>query len=252
MPTKDEWFKTKIAFNMIFQSFYSSSASNLYVVTAANGKRLLIECGCRWKQLLKAIAYKLDNIAGCCITHSHLDHSRAIEDVLDNGIDVFASHGTLEALGVVHRRAFRLQDKDTCIVSDDFKVFPFAVSHDAAEPLGFIVKSDGESLLFVTDTNLVKPRFACAFNTIAICCNYDGELLKKRVENKDINETFAKRLLDSHMEWHTTKSYIRDCCNLDKCTEIHLLHMSGSNIDKEKIRAEFEKEFMIKTMIAGS
>lgn len=251
---------------MKFESFYSSSSANFYVVTAANGKRLLIECGCTWKKLLKALDYKLENVVGCLLTHEHQDHAKAVEDVLEAGIDVFASAGTFKALGVEHRKATCIANLDNFYIQSEFRILPFDVHHDAAEPLGFIVhdRSSNEALLFVTDTSHIEPRFAREFNIIAICCSYDGELLAKLEAGDKINTELAKRLLESHMSKETTKHYLggyyedtetnekMKICNLGKCTEIHLLHMSGSNIDKEKIRAEIEDEFFIKTLIAGS
>ncbi|MHC4324091.1 MAG: MBL fold metallo-hydrolase [Planctomycetota bacterium] len=237
---------------MRFNSYFSSSKANLYEVIASSGKRLLIECGCTWKQLLKAIDHDLSNIAGCIISHSHNDHSKAIEDVMDNGIDVYSSEDTFNAIEEslhLHRRARVIRALERFYVGSEFIVMPFAVEHDVP-CMGFVVHADHESLLFITDTMMIKQRFGCAFNIIAICCSYDGETIRDLVEAEKINETYAKRLISSHMEKNTTKSYIKDCCNLDKCTEIHLLHMSGSNIDKEKVRAELEKEFFIKTLIA--
>ena len=238
---------------MKFDSFSSSSRANLYCVTAANGKRLLIECGCTWKKLQKALNHDLSDIVGCLLTHEHKDHSKCVEDVLENGIDVYASAGTFDALGVVHRKALRIYDMERFTIDDMFMIFPFPVNHDANEPLGFIVVENGslESLLFVTDTSHIKQKFGLAFSIIALCCNYDGDLLRKREEAGEINTEFAKRLLTSHMERGVTKKYIADSCNLSKCTEIHLLHMSGDNIAQEAVRAEFENEFIVKTHIAG-
>lgn len=238
---------------MKFDSYYSSSSGNLYCVTAGNGKRLLIDPGVTWKKVQKALSYDLTNIAGCLISHEHKDHSKAVEDVLMSEIDVYASKGTFDALGVEHRKAHIIRDKESFNIDDTFNVFPFALQHDAAETLGFVIMDRiyKEDMLFVTDTCVIKQWFGLAFSIIAICCNYDGRLLRDRVDNGDCNEVLAKRLLDSHMEWHVTKTYIAESCCLDKCTEIHLLHMSLSNIDKEAVRAEFENEFMTKTFIAG-
>ena len=105
--------------------------------------------------------------------------------------------------------------------------------------------------LFVTDTSHIKQRFGIAFDILAICCGYDGAVLAKRQETGDINEALAIRLLTSHMERNVTKGYIAECCCLDKCTEIHLLHMSGGNISQEATRQEFEDEFLRTTHIAG-
>ena len=238
---------------MKFESYYSSSSSNLYCVTAGNGKRILIECGATWKKLQKALSYDLSNIVGCLVTHEHKDHSKAVEDVLTAQIDVYASAGTLEALFVEHRNAHVIRGKQPFTIADTFDVFPFDVTHDAVEPLGFVIKDRfcNEYMLFVTDTSVIKQKFGIAFSVIAICCSYDGAVLREREASGDCNGDLAKRLLTSHMERNVTKAYIKECCCLDKCTEIHLLHMSGNNIDKEKTRAEFEKEFMTTTYVAG-
>jgi phosphoribosyl 1,2-cyclic phosphodiesterase len=207
---------------------------------------------------MKALDFKLDNIAGCLVTHAHMDHAHSVEWLLDNGIDVYASEDTFKALDEslhLHRRAKVIEPLYGTIIADTFRAFPFPVEHDVEGAYGYVVETGGwfnwkESLLFITDTMMVKQKFALEFNIIAICCNYDKDILNKRVEDGTINETYAKRLLESHMEKETTKDYLRKC-NLGKCTEIHLLHMSGHNTDKEKIRAEIEKEFFIKTIIAG-
>ncbi len=89
---------------MRFEQLYSSSSGNLYVVTASNGKRLLIECGVTWADLKKALDYDLSDIVGCLVSHEHMDHSKAVADVIKAGIDVYASWGTIEALGVKDSR----------------------------------------------------------------------------------------------------------------------------------------------------
>ena len=238
---------------MRFEAIYSSSKSNLYIVTAGNGKRLLIECGCTPKQFQKAVGYKLDGIVGCLVTHCHDDHSHCIEFVLDSEIDVYASLGTFEALGVVHRKAHVIRDKERFVIDKTFEVFPFDEIHDVAEPLGFKIKeiSSKEELLFATDTMLIKPRFGVEFSIICLGCNYDGEILSEMVDSGDINEFVAKRINDNHLSVYATLDYLRRCCCLDKCHEIWLLHMSGSNIDKEKTRAEVETELCVPTYVAG-
>lgn len=236
---------------MRFIAHYSSSKHNLYTVETVGGRRLLIECGCTPKQLQNKLDYKLDNIVGCLTSHEHNDHSQSAEWLLKNGIDCYMSRGTMQALDLIHRRIYILENSHAIDIRGFF-VFPFDVNHDACEPLGFIIKTpDQEYLFFVTDTSHIRQRFRLAFNIIAICCNYDKTILQSKVDAGKINETFATRLLTSHMEKDVAKDYIRRFCNLSKCREIHLLHMSGNNIEKQKIRDEFEKEFFISTYIAG-
>lgn len=236
---------------MQFDQLYSSSSGNLYMVTAANGKRLMIECGVTWYKLQQALNYDLSGIVGCLCSHEHKDHSKAVKDVMQAGIDVFTSEATFESQHLLrHRRAKVVKDKTVISFGTNFQVRVFSINHDAAEPLGFVIKCDNECLLFATDTSHINQRFKWPFNIIAIECSYDKDILMKRVEAGDINEEVAKRLLTSHMEKREAMRYLDQFCNLSKCREIHLLHMSGDNIDKAQAKKDFEKKFLIETRIA--
>lgn len=236
---------------MTFEQIYSSSRANLYTVTANNGRRLLLECGVRWPILLKALNYDLSNIDACLLTHEHQDHACAIKQVMAAGIDVYASDGTFEALGVKGRRAKSVPHGYyyDIVVFGSFHIFPFDIIHDAAEPLGYIITNEGEYLLFCPDSGFIKQRFAIPFTIIALECSYDIKILEHRVDTQDINETLAKRLLASHAEKQTTMNYLAEFCNLSKCLEIHLLHCSADNLDKKATKKEFEKRFHIETVI---
>lgn len=240
---------------MRFEQHYSSSRRNFYTVTASNGKRLLIECGARWTDLQKALSYDLSGIVGCLLTHEHRDHSKAVEAVMVAGIDVFASNGTFDAISVGrNRRAKRIINQTLIKFAGDFGVLVFSTNHDAAEPMGFIVHeiASKEYLLFATDTSHITQRFKVPFTIVAIECAYDKDVLQECVDTHDINETLAKRLLTSHMEKQVAMRYLAEFCDLSKCREIHLLHMSADNIDREQAKTDFEKRFFIETMIAAN
>ena len=239
---------------MTFEQHYSSSRANLYTVTAANSRRLLLECGVPWSKLQKALSYDLTNIDGCLLTHEHQDHCKAVHDVTGAGIDVYASEGTFKAIEeTLHldRRAKSVPHGYSydIVVFGSFHIFPFDIIHDAAEPLGYIVSNEGEYLLFCPDSGYIKQRFNIKFNIIALECSYDINILQHRVDTQDINETLAKRLLESHAEKQTTMNYLAEYCDLSKCREIHLLHMSADNIDKQATKKEFEQKLFIEVVI---
>ena len=106
-------------------------------------------------------------------------------------------------------------------------------------------------MLFCTDSSHVTQRFGYPFDIVAIECSYDKAVLDRMLKAGDIEEVVARRLLTSHMEKDNAKAYLRNHCNLDRCREIHLLHMSGLNIDKQKTQKEFQAEFFITTLIVG-
>lgn len=242
---------------MKFEQYFSSSKGNLYTVTADSGHRLIIECGVPWKKLQKAMNYDLTNIDGCLVTHEHQDHAKAVKEVMVSGIDVYASQGTLKQLDVLQQRRARVawnSDNQTNSlfwqrISPDFEYRCYLVSHDAAEPLLWLIRCDGKLLLFVIDTSVIRYNFKMAFSVIAIGCNYDRDILLQRFENKDIHPSVAKRILTSHMEEGITIDYLQKCCDLSKLEELHLLHLSEKNIDIEKVKAEIEKKLFIKTIV---
>jgi hypothetical protein len=233
---------------MTFQKHYSSSTGNLYTVTAANGKRLLIDPGVTWKRLQKALNFKLGGIEAALISHEHLDHCKAVKDVMRNGIDCYSSAGTWRALDMAEARRAKIIESGVKVKLDSFHVLPFKISHgDSPEPLGFVVREveTCEYLLFVTDFFCLEQEFAIQlngerqlipFSIIAIACNFNGDLLRAAVDAGTIHEKVAKRIVNSHPSQYAVKLYLDEHCNLDKIREIHLLHMSGSNIDKASAR----------------
>lgn len=237
---------------MKFEQKYSSSSGNLYTLQTSTGKTLLIECGVPYKRLLKALNYDLSNIEAVLLSHEHNDHSQAVIELIEAGQDVYASAGTLSALGIKencpHYRRTRAIANNTLVKLPSFQVFAFNVHHDAKEPMGFIIRepATNEFMLFATDTSHIEQRFTYPFSIIALECSYSGEILGQRVDTQTINEELAKRLLTSHLEKGQTMRYISEFCDLSKCRELHLLHLSAENIDKEQTINEFEKRFFLR------
>lgn len=242
---------------MNFEQIYSSSRANLYTVTANNGRRLLLECGVSWSKLQEALNYDLSSIDTCLLTHEHLDHSKAVKEVMKAGIDVCSSAGTFEALSVQDNRRAKAIPTYSGITNKTFNSYAFPIIHDAVEPLGYVVRevSTNEYLLFVPDSGFIKQRFAIPFTIIALECSYDIEILQHRVDTNDINETLAKRIVENHTSKSAVLKYLTDfkrdkngkkvkICDLSKCREIHLLHMSGDNIDKQQTKKDFEKRLL--------
>ena len=237
-----------------FEQHYSSSKGNLYTVTAANGRRLLLECGVRWQLVQQALEYKLDSIDGCLLTHEHKDHGKAIVQVMRAGIDVYASQGTLDALNADDTyRAKPVKEDVVFEISNTFQAIPFKVHHDAAQPFGYVIREveTDEYLYFSLDSSHLVNRFDYAFDIIAIELSYERERLEWMLDTGNINAALAKRLLTSHAEKQTIIDYLDKFCTLYKCRELHLLHTSAGNLDRPKAKRDFEKKFFIKTVIKG-
>ena len=201
--------------------------------------------------MLEALKYNLDGIVGCIAGHSHKDHCKALLDVAEAGVDCYASQETLESVGLQDSyRADAVADKTLINSIDGFQIYCFDVHHDCKGSLGFVIREikTNEYLLYAIDTAYLHQKFPYPFSIIMIECSFDHAILADRVEKNDIHEALAKRLLTSHMSKDTCLTYLRDHCDLSKCREIHLLHMSGDNIDKKETRKEFEDALFLKVI----
>lgn len=206
---------------MKFESLASSSAGNAYIVSD-NDTRILLECGVSHKKLQKLSGFSLSEFQGCLVSHEHKDHAKAVADLISRGMTVYMSQGTaeqLEAEGaelIEHMEQFNIGSLD---------IVPFTTFHDAAEPLGFLIKSrvDGDVLAFATDTVNLRYKFP-NLNILAIEANYDKNILE-RCER--MPEKVRHRITNAHMEIDTLCDYLRSL-DLSKCREVYLLHLSDA------------------------
>ena len=206
---------------MKFKALASSSSGNAYIVTDRD-TRILLECGVSHKKLQKLSGFSLSEFQACLVSHEHKDHAKAVADLISRGMAVYMSEGTADALEtdavnlVEHMEQFNVGSLD---------IVPFTTFHDAAEPLGFLIKSrvDGDVLAFATDTVNLRYKFP-GLNILAIEANYDKHILERC---EKMPEKVRYRITNSHMEIDTLCDYLRSL-DLSQCREIHLLHLSDA------------------------
>lgn len=203
---------------MKFKALASSSAGNAYIVSDKD-TRILLECGVTHKNLQKLTGFSLSEIQGVLVSHEHKDHSKAVAELIKRGMDVYMSQGTAEAL---ETDAVNLIENMEQFNVGSLDIVPFTTFHDAAEPLGFLIKSrvDGDVLAFATDTVNLRYKFP-GLNILAIEANYDKHIL----ERSSRPDKLKQRIVNAHMEIDTLCDYLRSL-DLSQCREIHLLHLS--------------------------
>lgn len=221
-----------------FTTLASGSSGNAYHISDGHTE-LLIECGINFRDIQKALNFKTSNLAGCLITHEHKDHTKGLKDVLRAGIDVYASQGTIDQVRIKHHRLKPIQAKKQFEIGT-WKVLPFDVEHDVAEPLGFLLMNqEGEKLLFATDTYYVRYKFK-GLTHIAVECNYSLDILEENIAAGIVPEIMKKRLLRSHFSLENVKEFLK-ANDLSKVQEIHLLHLSDNNSDEKLFKCEIQE-----------
>ncbi|MGV8131378.1 MAG: MBL fold metallo-hydrolase [Candidatus Pacearchaeota archaeon] len=218
----------------------SSSKGNCYILKTTEDV-LILECGLHYRDIYKALDFNVSNVAGCLITHEHKDHSKEAKMLVSKmGINVFASSGTLEAIGIKdHHRAKTVKAKEQFTIGK-YTILPFDVQHDAKEPLGYLIQHpEIGKLLFVTDTYYIKYKFN-ELNYIMIECNYSKEIIDRASEEDRIHPALRRRLLTSHLSIENLKQFL-DANDLSKVKEIILLHLSDSNSNEKQFINEVQK-----------
>ncbi len=160
---------------------------------------------------------------------SIFDHAKAAKYILAAGLDCYMSSGTAHALQLSGHRLHAVPALEQFRVGT-FTVLPFATQHDCADPYGFLIQSDaGDKLLFITDSYYCKYRFA-GLTHIMIEANYKKSILDENIASGLVPGSLRNRIIKSHFEIENVKAFL-GACDLSRCREIHLIHISSNNGD---------------------
>jgi len=241
---------------MNFTQHASSSKGNLYEVESL-GRRILVDCGLSWKKVLRAISHDLTTVDGILLTHRHGDHSKSIVEATTKGcLDVYSSKETLDKVHPPASRRIHYIEAEKPFKIGPFDVYPFEVIHSDihgnVHNLGFIITDEtGDRLLFAIDTTYIPVVLQTKITHLAIEANYDEIRLIQSVEEGNLPDFISDRIRRSHMNWQETLRYASEDCDLSQCREIHLLHMSSTNIDKAKVVQAFQDQFAAEVITDG-
>lgn len=214
---------------MVLKVISSGSHGNCYLLEAANGEKLILECGVAFRTIKQALKFDLRGVCGCLVSHRHKDHSKSLLDILKAGIKTLALEDVFVSQSVKNRSFCETIEPNGGYKIGGFSIFAFDVLHDVP-CIGFIIShKEMGRLLFATDTMNINYRFP-KMNHILIEANYDDAILQKNIDEGRIPASMRKRLMESHMEIEACKNILREN-DLSDVNEIVLIHLSGNNSD---------------------
>jgi phosphoribosyl 1,2-cyclic phosphodiesterase len=118
-----------------------------------------------------------------------------------------------------------------------FRVIPFSVMHDAAQPLGFLIHHpETGTILFVTDTYYVKDTFR-NLNNVIVEANFCQKILDERLANNESPDFLRNRIFKSHMSLDTCKQLLQ-ANDLRQVNNIVLIHLSDGNSHAVRFKDE--------------
>lgn len=146
-----------------FCSIASGSSGNCSYIGTEN-THILVDVGISGKKVetgLHKLGLKCSDLSAIFITHEHSDHIKGLGVLARRyGIPIFTTKGTREAIngisqvGEIAKELFFEVSKDKTVQVGELEILPFAISHDASEPVAYRVECEGKSLALATDLGI--------------------------------------------------------------------------------------------------
>lgn len=160
--------------------YVGNENTNLLVDVGVSGKR--VEAG------LVSIDVDPKTLHGILVTHEHSDHISGLGVMARRyQVPIFATAETINAIlhtksvGRIPEELLQIIEPDTSFVINDMQVNPFAISHDAANPVAYTFEHDGKKIGVATDLGTyseytVKNLTGC--ESLLIEANHDINMLQ--------------------------------------------------------------------------
>ncbi len=171
---------------MYFSVLGSGSKGNCVYIECGR-TAILIDGGFSGKEIasrLRSIGKDIALLDAICVTHEHNDHIAGVGVLSRRGnLPVYANPATFTSAearlgGLAERQEFNTGDQ---FEIKDLSIRSFRISHDTADPVGYVISSDRLSLGYCTDTgkvtHLMQQRLAGCSGLI-LEFNHNLQMLK--------------------------------------------------------------------------
>lgn len=161
----------------------SGSAGNAVVVQGGDTS-VLIDCGISCRQIetrMRAVGVSASQLTAVLLTHEHHDHTQGLRVFLRrHPVPALATAGTAAACQGSFAPAERLESGRVVRIGE-LAVLPFAVPHDAREPVGLVIQHGGRRVGLLTDcgmaTELARERLT-GCHALLLEANHDLDMLR--------------------------------------------------------------------------
>lgn len=145
----------------------SGSKGNMTLVKE-NDFHFFIDAGISYSKMvgkMNIYGESVEKVKTLFLTHEHLDHIAGLKTLLKQGNieEVFLTKGTFQALSNEIKELLPniyIIKADEEINIKNLKIMPIMLSHDAFEPVGFVIENnDKKRLVLLTDTGYVDQSY---------------------------------------------------------------------------------------------
>ena len=175
---------------MLYASLASGSRGNCHAIS--DGERiLLIDAGISLLQIqtrLQHVNWHPSQVQGVAITHEHSDHINAVPVILKRtNWSIMATPGTLKAIEI--SKSIEIPKSRWIPLSagqatnwEGWTIHPFAVPHDAIDPVAYRIEAIGAKLAIITDLGYpttLTVDYGMDLDFLVMESNHDIEMLRE-------------------------------------------------------------------------
>ena len=145
---------------MDFFSVASGSSGNC-ICLGSDQCHVMIDAGISGKRIeegMNTYDYTTSDMDGVLITHEHSDHIQGLGVVARKyGLPIYATQGTADAIlqsssvGKIDPSLFHVIEAGKTFFIGNLEIYPMSISHDAADPVAYLVSDGRHRVGVVTD-----------------------------------------------------------------------------------------------------
>ena len=215
----------------------ASGSSGNCTLLESTGARVLLDVGLSWARVAKALDWiGVDpmSIDAIVVTHEHTDHIAGVGVAARKlRCPVHINIDTLSFVAARLKNVGRLQIVPTDVGRpfsiNDLEFTAFPVPHDAANPVGYVVKSNGLKVGIATDlgypTNVVRHCLG-ACNALVLESNHDKKMLLDGPYPFELKQRIASR--QGHLSNDQSADLLSNVIHEDLAAVL-LSHLSDEN-----------------------
>jgi len=219
-------------------SLLASGSKGNAVYLESGDTRLLIDAGLSAVELsrrLEMIGVEPSTLHAILISHDHSDHTRGAGILARKlKIPMLASQPTRKAAAAVLKKCDFVEfESGSSFSYRDLMIDPFPITHDAADPVGFVIDSREGRIGFATDlgivTRLVTEKLKNC-RLLVIEANHDEEMLMNGPYPWHLKQRIKSR--HGHISNTESMQLLEDILH-DRLAGVFLAHLSETNNDPQ-------------------
>ena len=212
---------------------------------------LIIDMGISFLTLKKTLeenSLSFDDFSGILVTHCHKDHTKGLATLMNKTkLNVYIPEGMYDSLKefIPYPKCIFIEDQFNI---NDVEIELIHTSHDAPVSVGYLIKQDDKTCVYVTDTGYINRKYLEKMkdkDCYIIESNHDEVMLMDGPYPRFLKE---RVISDSgHLSNNTTAKYLKKIVG-PKTKTIVLAHLSETNNTPEKAMEAIQEQELPKNI----